>query len=129
MLKFFYRLFNHDKIDELEQRLENYRARNEQLEQEVREYKGYKLKYEVTKLYVDDDEAVLELLDAYNKIEQDKRSTNISYNDIIASRSYQQQLANRAARQACGLAMSGLAAQAQGLRYGYGLSSPFGCDL
>lgn len=62
-MKWLYKLFNHDKIDDLNRNLDIYKERNEQLEKEVREYKGYKLKYEVTKLYVDDDEGLLELFD------------------------------------------------------------------
>lgn len=64
MIKFLHRLFNHDKIEELNRTLDIYKERNEQLEEEVRLYKGYKLKYEVTKLYVEDDEALLEILEA-----------------------------------------------------------------
>lgn len=70
MLKFLYRLFNYDKIDRLNERLEVHRARTEQLESEVREYKGYKLKYEVTKLYVDDEEGLLELFEIAEKNEK-----------------------------------------------------------
>jgi hypothetical protein len=63
MIKLFYKLFNHDKIDDQNRVIDIYKERNEQLEAELREYKGYKLKYEVTKLYVEDDEALLELLE------------------------------------------------------------------
>ena len=64
MIKFLYKLFNQHKIDDLNRQLDTYRDRVKQLEEDVREYKGYKLKYEVTKLYVDDDEGLLELFDA-----------------------------------------------------------------
>lgn len=67
MIKLFYRLFNHHKIDEMQLTLDIYRERNSQLEKENMEYKGYKLKYEVTKLYVEDDEALLELFDIAKK--------------------------------------------------------------
>lgn len=69
MIKLFYRLFNHDKLDENQRTIDIYKERNEQLEAEVREYKGYKLKYEVTKLYVEDDDALLELFDVAKKHE------------------------------------------------------------
>lgn len=67
MIKLFYRLFNHDKVDELSRTVEIYKERNKQLESEIKEYKGYKLKYEVTKLYVEDDEALIELFEVAKK--------------------------------------------------------------
>lgn len=67
VIKLFYGLFNHDKIDDLNRNIDIYKERNEQLEAELREYKGYKLKYEVTKLYVEDDDALLELFDVAKK--------------------------------------------------------------
>lgn len=70
MFKFFYRLFNHDKIDSMQQTLDVYKERNEQLEKENSEYKGYKLKYQVTKLYVEDDEALLDLFEIATKIDE-----------------------------------------------------------
>jgi len=70
MFNFIHRLFNHDKIDDLNSTIEVYRGRNKQLEKEVEELKEYRLKYRVTKMYVDDDEALLELLDAAKKKER-----------------------------------------------------------
>ena len=67
MIKLFYKLFNHDKIDEMQRTIEIYKERNSQLEKENMEYKGYKLKYEVTKLYVEDDEALMELFEVAKK--------------------------------------------------------------
>lgn len=67
MIKLFYKLFNHDKIDDMQRTIDIYRERNQQLEKENMEYKGYKLKYEVTKLYVEDDDALLELFDIAKK--------------------------------------------------------------
>ena len=67
MIKLFYKLFNHDKIDEMQRTIDIYKERNSQLEKENMEYKGYKLKYEVTKLYVEDDEALIELFDVAKK--------------------------------------------------------------
>lgn len=66
-MRWLYRLFNHDKIDEMQRTIDIYRERNLQLEEENREYKGYKLKFEVTKLYVEDDEALLELFEVAKK--------------------------------------------------------------
>ena len=68
-MKWLYRLFNHDKIDDMQRTIDIYKERNAQLEDENREYKGYKLKYEVTKLYVEDDDALIELFDAAKKHE------------------------------------------------------------
>ena len=67
MIKFLHKLFNQDKIEEMERALSVYQERNEQLEKELKEYKAYKLKYEVTKLYVEDDDALLELFEAAQK--------------------------------------------------------------
>ena len=78
MLKFFYDLFNHNKIDDLNRTLDTYKERNEQLEADVRLYKGYKLKYEVTKLYVEDDEALLELFEAAEKVDRNNASREFS---------------------------------------------------
>ena len=67
MIKLFYRLFNHDKIDEMKRTIDIYKDRNSQLEKENMELKGYKLKYQVTKLYVEDDDALLELFEVAKK--------------------------------------------------------------
>lgn len=66
MLRIFYKLFNHDKIDDATRLLGVYRERCAQLEDEVKEYKGYKLKYEVTRLHVENHED-LELLEDNTK--------------------------------------------------------------
>ena len=75
MIKFLHKFFNHDKIDELNRTIDIYKERNQQLEAELREYKGYKLKYKVTKLYVEDDNALLELFDMARKAEHYKRNS------------------------------------------------------
>lgn len=75
MIKFLHRIFNYHKIDELERVMETYRTRNQQLEDELREYKGYKLKYQVAQLYIEDDEAILEIFEAAQKIEDDKNNS------------------------------------------------------
>ena len=84
MIKFIYRLFNQHKIDNLNKQLDIYRDRVNQLEEDVREYKGYKLKYEVTKLYVDDDEGLLELFEA-------AKTNNNSESDALRRMQAQQQ--------------------------------------
>lgn len=84
MFDFLHKFFNHDKIDELNRCIDIYKERNEQLEKELSEYKGYKLKYEVTKLYVEgDDAALLELFEIAKKAEE-YRST---YLGILTSQS------------------------------------------
>lgn len=72
MLKFFYKLFNYDKIDELNRTIEIYKERNSQLEKENKECKGYKLKYEVTKMYVEDDDALIEIFETAEECEKYK---------------------------------------------------------
>jgi len=72
MIGFFYRLFNHDKIDRLNQRLKEIDEAMTSMEAELREYKGYKLKYRVAKMYVDDDDALLELFDLAREKEREK---------------------------------------------------------
>ncbi len=68
MIKFFYNLFNHDKLNALEKEVLIYKERVEQLEKELREYKGYKLKYQVAQMLVDDDPAIDEILTSLEKI-------------------------------------------------------------
>ena len=87
MIKFFYKLLNHDKIDEMQRTINIYKERNNQLEKENMEYKGYKLKYEVTKLYVEDDEALIELFEVAKKHDAEmlnKQSGNNLLRDMQA---------------------------------------------
>lgn len=91
MINFFYKLFNHDKIDDLSRTLDIYKERNEQLEYEVKEYKGYKLKFEVTKLYVDDDEGLLELFELAKNADEYKR--RLQDDGLFGSQAAMQQLA------------------------------------
>ena len=87
-MKWIYKIFNHDKIDEMQRTIDIYRERNEQLEKENREYKGYKLKYEVTKLYVEDDDALIEIFELAEKAEKYKQNSI-----LIGRNAAQQQLA------------------------------------
>lgn len=61
MITWLYRWRNLHKLDELERKLDTYRKANQQLEDRFREYESYKLKYELAKLYIDDDPALEEL--------------------------------------------------------------------
>ena len=72
MINFLYKLFNHDKIDKLNNTRDMHMERIKQLELEVKEYKGYKLKYKVAKMYVNDDEGLLELFEIAEKAERFK---------------------------------------------------------
>ena len=79
MIKLFYKIFNHHKIDDMQRTLDIYKERNHQLEQENMEYKGYKLKYEVTKLYVEDDEGLLELFELAKKVDEYNSRQQLGY--------------------------------------------------
>lgn len=85
MIKLFYKLFNHDKIDDLQRTLDIYKERNSQLEKENMEYKGYKLKYEVTKLYVEDDDALLELFALAKKHDSEMSSRQMLMSNRAAA--------------------------------------------
>ncbi len=90
MIKLFYKLFNHDKINDMQRTIDIYKERNSQLEKENREYKGYKLKYEVTKLYVEDDEALLELFDVAEKHETEIRNNQSCQSQFLRMAAQQQ---------------------------------------
>lgn len=115
MKTLFRYIFNHDQMatlrelaNNLQDRLKDhvktidvYRERNKQLEDQVKELESYKLKYEITKLYVEDDEALLELFEAnrlfeenFKKAEKLKRETNID-----ARNSYSEFMIEQANRQ------------------------------
>ncbi len=64
MLNRLRKLFNHDKLEEAATLLSAYRDRVKALEEEVREYKGYKLKYEVTRLHVENSGELALLMDS-----------------------------------------------------------------
>jgi hypothetical protein len=73
MINFFRKLFNHDKIENLESGVDALLENNKLLEAEVREYKGYKLKYQVAMLQNDEAE-FLELLEMAEKVEKYKKA-------------------------------------------------------
>jgi hypothetical protein len=110
MIGFFYRLFNHDKIDRLNQRLKEIDEAMTSMEAELREYKGYKLKYRVAKMYVEDDEALLELFDLAR---QKERQTSSDQRQALAQ---QQQLAMASARGAGASSLGMLGMGGLGLR-------------
>lgn len=91
MIKLFYRMFNHDKIDDMKRTIDVYKERNSQLEKENMEYKGYKLKYEVTKLYVEDDEALIELFDIAKKHDAETLNRQRGNEQLRAMQARQQQ--------------------------------------
>lgn len=101
-MRWLYKLFNHDKIDEMQRTIDIYRERNDQLEKENREYRGYKLKFEVTKLYVEDDEALIELFEVAKKHDA----------EMVNRQSGNDRLRSMAAAQQAGIGSA--------LRYGYG---------
>jgi hypothetical protein len=71
MINFFRKLFNHDKIDKLNADLDACLEGIKRHEAEVREYKGYKLKYQVAMLQNDEAE-FLELLEMAEEVEKHK---------------------------------------------------------
>ena len=71
MKSFFLKLFNLDRLADLNARLEIYRVRNAELEEEVKVNAGYRLKYKIAQMLVDDDPAIDELLECYKKKEAD----------------------------------------------------------
>ncbi len=89
MIKLFYKLFNHDKIDDMQRTIEIYKERNSQLEKENMEYKGYKLKYQVTKMYVEDDAALLELFETAKKHDTYTSSRQNGINQLAAMQAQQ----------------------------------------
>jgi hypothetical protein len=94
MINFFRKWFNLDKVDELNRSLEIYRERCEQLEGDVREYKGYKLKYRVAMLQNDEDE-FMELLEMAKKVEDyesgdyERRKQAAYYHPQMAAQQHQ----------------------------------------
>ncbi len=107
--KLFRFIFNHDQLDSLrykihdaEKEIDIYRDRVQQLEAEVREYKGYKLKYKVAQMLVDDDPAIEELLDCYKETQRQKNTNQTLAMDIMRAR--EEQLAMAAQGQAFGSA-------------------------
>jgi len=58
-------IFNRTENDRLRSLADTLASRNEQLMTEVAELKEFKLKYKIAKMYIDDDEAVDELLAAH----------------------------------------------------------------
>lgn len=94
MFKFLHRFFNYDKIEKLNETIDTYKERNEQLEKEIREYKGYKLKYEVAKMYVEDDEALLEICEAVKKSQDSLVRTQIDHRGDIAAQQQRSSIFN-----------------------------------
>ena len=99
MISLFRALFDKDKVEALEFRLKRYETITESLEAQVKENKEYKLKYKIAKMYIDDDEALLELISTAQK-----KARNDSSGDYVFDRSQgQSQLAISAQAQAMGV--------------------------
>ena len=75
MINFFRKLFNHDKIDKQNDTIDMLLERAKDLEEEVRSYKGYKLKYRVAMLQNNEAEylELLEMAEKVDKYEADKQ--------------------------------------------------------
>lgn len=58
------KIFNLDKLDSLRSDLDSSYESVAILKSEIEELEEYKLKYRIAKMYIDDDEALLELLEA-----------------------------------------------------------------
>ena len=54
------------RIKELEQTLERYRENDRNQHKEIKRLEQFELKYKILNQYVNDDEAILELLDCHN---------------------------------------------------------------
>ena len=70
--------FNKDKINEMQKTIDIYKERNSQLEKYVKRAEDAELKVKCMQMYIDDDDAIIELLEATKK------------KDIIQSQSNQQ---------------------------------------
>ena len=66
-MKFLKDLFNKRKVESLERELEKSNAINDDLIKRVHELEDYKLMYEIADLYINDEEAILELLEIKKK--------------------------------------------------------------
>ena len=96
-MKWLRGLFDQDKIDEMQKTIDIYKERNSQLEKYVKRAKDAELKVKCMQMYIDDDEAILELLEETKK------------KDIIQSQSNQQEyLRARAASQGQGGQIGGV---------------------
>lgn len=73
-------IFNNSKIAELEATLRIYEERNKQLEQYKKKSKDLELKVKCMKMYIDDDDALIEIFEAAKKhdrqISEDQRYRN-----------------------------------------------------
>ncbi len=108
-MKFIRRLLNLDTIDKLNRDIDIHIKRTEQLEEQLSELESIKLELRVTKLYVEDSEAILELLEAAEKVEKNKY---IDINRMSLFQDQQAGLANMAQDRA-------FYAQAQGFSRGF----------
>ena len=107
LASFLYKLFNYDKIDKQQETIDIYAERIDQLDAELREYKGYKLKYEVAKMYVEDDEALLELFELAKKAKDQEQRVRDQQEGLMR--------ASLASQQSAAFGMMGAGISNQGL--------------
>ena len=62
------------RIKDLEQTLERYRENDRNQHKEIKRLKKFELKYKILEQYLNDDEAILELLECHKKKESIKKS-------------------------------------------------------
>ena len=79
---FFYNMLCQEKIEKMQTTIDTYRNRNVQLEAEVESLKEFRLKYKIAKMYVDDDEALLELFSAESESAAEKNRMALIEEDI-----------------------------------------------
>lgn len=77
------------RIEELEHKLEQYRKDNQHLRDENKRLEEFELKVKIMEMYVDDDEAILELLEL--KKEKERSHDGIRYANILAAQQQQSQ--------------------------------------
>jgi len=87
MFHIFKDLFNKEKLSALEKELEASNKYSTQLETNIKELEDYKLKYEIAQLYINDEEAILELLELKKKESSFCGDTNAErYHNMSAQR-------------------------------------------
>ena len=70
LIGYFRRMFNLDKIDDLNSALDAYRALNAQMEERIKDYESRDLEFRVLKLYVESDAEFDELMDIAAKVKE-----------------------------------------------------------
>ncbi len=73
-MKMFNKLFNLDKLKSKNESIDALLVLNKDLEKQIFELKGYKLKYRAAQMLVDDDEALLEVI-GYAECNESKKNS------------------------------------------------------